>query len=148
MQYMRADLRGYLSIFENIRCNSVLKPLALSPLRRAHKWLKLRMFLKIYFRGYLSIFENIRCNSVLKPLALSPLRRGHKWLKFLNVLVSKEIKWSSHEIKTSYHEKRLHDFYSRVVMHQKTQSFSALTRSFFYASLLVNKNRSCAPSMK
>ena len=52
-----------------------------------------------------------------------------------------EIKWSSHEIKTSYHEKRLHDFYSRVVMHQKTQSFSALTRSFFYASLLVNKNR-------
>ena len=68
--------------------------------------------------------------------------------RFLNVLVSKEIKWSSHEIKTSYHEKRLHDFYSRVVMHQKTQSFSALTRSFFYASLLVNKNRSCAPSMK
>ena len=81
MQYMHADLRGYLSIFENIRCNSVLKPLALSPLRRAHKWLKLRMFLKIYFRGYLSIFENIRCNSVLKPLALSPLRRAHKWLK-------------------------------------------------------------------
>ena len=78
MQYMHADLRGYLSIFENIRCNSVLKPLALSPLRRAHKWLKLRMFLKIYFRGYLSIFENIRRNSVLKPLALSPLRRAHK----------------------------------------------------------------------
>ena len=38
---------------------------------------------------------------------------------------------STYEIKTSRHGKCLDNFYSLVVMHQKTDSFAALIRSFF-----------------
>ena len=38
---------------------------------------------------------------------------------------------STYEIKTSHHGKCLDNFYSLVVMHQKTHSFAALIRSFF-----------------
>ena len=36
-----------------------------------------------------------------------------------------------YEVKTSYHGKRLNDFYSLIAMHQKTHFFAALNRWFF-----------------
>ena len=45
-------------------------------------------------------------------------------------------------------ENALHDFYSLVVLYQKTHSFAALTRSFSDTTQLVNKNRTPTFSMK
>ena len=59
-----------------------------------------------------------------------------------SVRLSVRKNFSRYEIKTLHHGKCLNDFYSLVAMHKKTHSFSALTRSFFDAYQLVNKNLS------
>ena len=56
-------------------------------------------------------------------------------------LKCEKISASMYGIKTLYHGKCLNDFYSLVVIQQKTHSFATLTFSFFfYAFLLVNWN--------
>ena len=44
-------------------------------------------------------------------------------------------------------ENAFYDFYSLVVLYQKTHSFAALTRSFSHTTQLVNKNRTRAFSV-
>ena len=76
---------------------------------------------------FLHTYSDLHCN-VLSFVSLI----GRMIIFTVVRCVLHSVNISTYEIKTSYHRKCLNGFYAFVTMHQKSHSFAAFARSFFY----------------